>query len=113
MPNAAPTLIYDGDCGFCARSLSWGQSNLTAFPRSITSQSTEAKSSGLTAEQLAESIWIVGAGQPIGAARAAAFILKLQPNIFWRALGLVISVWPFSAIAKLVYFWVAKNRGKW
>jgi predicted DCC family thiol-disulfide oxidoreductase YuxK len=113
MPISAPTLIFDGDCGFCGRALSWGQRHLTAFPRAIASQSEEAKAAGLTQAQLEESIWIIGAGQPIAAAKAAAFILKLQPNILWRTLGWLMSVWPFSSIAKLVYFWVAKNRGKW
>lgn len=112
MPSSAPTLIYDGDCGFCKRSLAWGQRHLTAFPRAIASNTAEAKSSGLSQKQLDESIWIVGAGEPLGAAAAAAFILKLQPNLLWRALGHVMSWWPFSIVAKAIYFWVAKNRGR-
>ncbi len=112
MPNAAVTLIYDGDCGFCGRCLSWGQRNLTAFPRAIPSSSAEAKNQGLSQQQLEDSIWIVGAGEPLGAARAAAFILKLQPNVLWRIAGLLMSIWPISYFAKKVYFWVAKNRGR-
>lgn len=113
MSGTAPTLIYDGDCGFCKRSLAWGQRHLTAFPRAIASNSAEAKSSGLSQKQLDESIWIIGAGKPLGAAEAAAFILKLQPNVLWRALGLAMSIWPLSIFARAAYFWVAKNRGKW
>lgn len=112
MPNSAVTLIYDGDCGFCGRCLAWGQRNLTAFPRAIASSSAEAKQQGLSQSQLEESIWIVGAGEPIGAARAAAFILKMQPNILWRAAGWLMSIWPISFFAKKFYFWVAKNRGR-
>jgi predicted DCC family thiol-disulfide oxidoreductase YuxK len=113
MPSSAPTLIYDDDCGFCKRSLAWGQRNLMAFPRAIASSSEEAKESGLNQKQLDESIWIIGIEKPLGAAAAAAFILKLQPNLLWRALGLAMSIWPFSVAARAVYFWVAKNRGKW
>jgi predicted DCC family thiol-disulfide oxidoreductase YuxK len=113
MPSSAPTLIYDADCGFCKRSLAWGQKNLTAFPRAIASSSAEAQSSGLSQDQLDESIWIIGLARPVGAERAAAFILNLQPNILWRALGIAISIWPFSVLARASYFWVAKNRGKW
>ncbi len=112
MPASAPTLIYDGDCGFCKRSLAWGQRNLTAFPRAIALQSTEAKQSGLTPSQLEESIWIVGIEKPLGAAEAAAFILKLQPDVLWRTLGLLMSAWPIKVIARWVYFWVARNRGR-
>jgi predicted DCC family thiol-disulfide oxidoreductase YuxK len=113
MPSSAPTLIYDDECGFCKRSLVWGQRNLMAFPRAISSRSEEAKESGLNQKQLDESIWIIGIAKPLGAAAAAAFILKLQPNLLWRALGLAMSIWPFSIAARAVYFWVAKNRGKW
>jgi predicted DCC family thiol-disulfide oxidoreductase YuxK len=112
MPASTPTLIYDGDCGFCKRSLAWGQRNLTAFPRAIPSQSVEAKRSGLTQAQLEESIWIIGIERPLAAAEAATFILKLQPNASWRALGLLMSIWPISVIARAVYFWVARNRGR-
>ena len=112
MPASAPTLVYDGDCGFCKRSLAWGQRNLTAFPRAIPSQSVEAKHAGLTQAQLDESIWIIGIEKPLPAAEAAAFILKLQPNLLWRALGLLMSIWPISRIARAVYFWVARNRGR-
>jgi predicted DCC family thiol-disulfide oxidoreductase YuxK len=113
MPSSTPTLIYDGDCGFCKRSLAWGQRNLMAFPRAIASSSEEARKSGLTQRQLDESIWIIGLPKPLGAAEAAAFILKLQPNLLWRALGLAMSIWPLSVAARAVYFWVAKNRGNW
>jgi predicted DCC family thiol-disulfide oxidoreductase YuxK len=112
MPDSTPTLIYDGDCGFCKRSLAWGQRNLTAFPRAIASSSTEAKASGLAQKQLDESIWIIGIDKPLGAAEAAAFILKLQPNFLWRTLGTIMTWWPFSLVAKATYFWVAKNRGR-
>jgi predicted DCC family thiol-disulfide oxidoreductase YuxK len=112
MPSSAITLIFDGDCGFCQRSLEWGQRNLTAFPRAISSRSAEAKSSGLSQKQLDESIWIIGTNKPLGAAEAAAFILRMQPNILWRTLGFVMTIWPISRIAKAAYFWVAKNRGR-
>lgn len=112
MPDSAPTLIYDGDCGFCRRSLAWGQRHLTAFPRAIPSQSVEAKNAGLTQAQLEESIWIIGTEKPLGAAEAAAFILRMQPNLLWRLLGISMSIWPISRIARAVYFWVARNRGR-
>lgn len=112
MPETAPTLIYDGDCGFCGRCLTWGLRHFMAFPRAIPSASTEAKTFGLSEKQLAESIWIVGINKPLPAAKAVAFILKMQPNVFWRALGIAMSIWPISFLAKRVYFWVAKNRGR-
>jgi predicted DCC family thiol-disulfide oxidoreductase YuxK len=113
MPEKQPTLIYDGDCGFCKRSLAWGQRHLTAFPKAIASSSTEARQSGLTQKQMTESIWIIGIEEPLGAAEAAAFILRLQPNFLWRLLGVAMTIWPISLWAKTLYFWVAKNRGKW
>lgn len=112
MPVSAPTLIYDGDCGFCKRSLAWGQRNLTAFPRAIPLDSVEARQSGLAKAKLEASIWIIGIERPLAAAQAAAFILKLQPNVLWRALGYLMSLWPISVIARAVYFWVARNRGR-
>lgn len=112
MPTSDPTLIYDGDCGFCRRSLAWGQRNLTAFPRAIAANTAEARKAGLSRNQLAESIWIIGPDRPLAAAEAAAFILKLQPNVLWRGLGYLMSIWPISVISRAVYFWVARNRGR-
>lgn len=83
-----------------------------AFPKAIPSASEEAKASGLSEAQLAESIWIIGAGAPLPAAKAVAFILKMQPNPLWRIAGHLMSIWPISFFAKRVYFWVAKNRGR-
>jgi predicted DCC family thiol-disulfide oxidoreductase YuxK len=112
MPASKPTLIYDGDCGFCGRCLTWGLRHFMAFPKAIPSKSDEAKASGLTEAQLAESIWIIGAGNPLPAAKAVAFILKMQPNLLWRIAGRLMSTWPVSFFAKRAYFWVAKNRGR-
>ena len=112
MSAKGPTLIYDGECGFCGRVLTWGLRHFMAFPRAIASSSDEAKTHGLSEQQLAESIWIVGAGTPLPAAKAAAFILKMQPNPLWRIAGFVMSLWPISYLAKKAYFWVAKNRGR-
>ena len=105
-----PVLIYDGDCGFCRQCLDWGLRNLTAFPAYLASQDARAKEFGLTEAELAAQVWLVGGGLRLGGASAVAYLLRMQPNLGWRILGvLMVAALPIS---NLIYKWVAKNRGK-
>ncbi|MFM6963062.1 MAG: thiol-disulfide oxidoreductase DCC family protein [Micrococcales bacterium] len=108
--SANPVLIYDGECGFCKQSLAWGQRNLTAFPAAIPSQDARAKVLGLSQAELDSQVWLVGGGLRLGGARAVAYMLRRQPQIWWQALGILAVI--FLPISNLLYRWVAKNRGR-
>lgn len=111
-----PVLIYDGECGFCRQSLSWGQRKLKAFPASLPSQDARAKILGLSEGELAAQVWLVGgklrSGKALrlGGARAIAYIFRMQPSLGWRILGWLMLVG--LPISNIVYLIVAKNRGK-
>jgi predicted DCC family thiol-disulfide oxidoreductase YuxK len=70
----------------------------------------------VTVEQAQRSIWLVSTANsdftPLPANRAAAFILKNDPNPVWKLFGFVMDLPGIRILARLVYFAVAKNRAK-
>jgi len=70
----------------------------------------------VTLDQARQSIWLVSTANshfaPLPANRAAAFILKNDPNPIWRALGFVIDLPGLRMISRKAYYTVAKNRAK-
>ena len=105
-------LITDGDCGFCqrtaaklARIVSKGWTNVP---------STElAESYGLTAEQLAQSVWLIEfAGSEVNkyrGAKAVGKVLRMRGGL-WGAVGWLTFIPPTSWVAAGLYRLVANNR---
>lgn len=107
--SALPVLIYDGDCGFCTRSvrwatrlpvrmrvLPWQQANLTAYRTT-------------TARAQHEVLWVSVTGRVTGGAEAVAEMLKsgTQPCPIF---GWIISAPVARSFAEWGYRWVANNR---
>ncbi len=105
-------LITDGDCGFCqrtaaklARIVSKGWTNVPSTKLS--------ESYGLTAEQLAHSVWLiehtdVGVKKYRGA-KAVGKILRIRGGL-WGAVGWLTFIPPTSWVAAGLYRLVANNR---
>jgi predicted DCC family thiol-disulfide oxidoreductase YuxK len=109
-------LIFDADCAFCQACVRWGNRNLRAFPKTAGFQQLDLSLGPVTAEQAQRSIWLVSTANsdfaPLPANRAAAFILKNEPNPLWMALGHFMDIPGIRLISRAVYYCVAKNRGK-
>ena len=101
-------LLYDGACGFCSRSVRWvqtGRRPVEVAPY----QRVDLDAYGLTTYQLDAQAYWVGDGSPVGGAAAVGMALRAAGG--GRAvLGRVLLVWPFSAVARVVYRIVARNR---
>ena len=112
--TAKPVLIYDGDCKFCQLSLEFGIRHMKIFPLYVAFQKIEPSSFGLTEKQVRSEIWLVDNGPHqnlrLGGHLAAAAILQMQANLFYRVAGFLMKTPPTSWIAKIVYHWIAKNR---
>jgi predicted DCC family thiol-disulfide oxidoreductase YuxK len=109
-------LIFDADCAFCQACVRWGNRNLRGFPRAVGFQNLDLTMGPVTLQQAQQSIWLVSTANsdftPLPANRAAAFILKNDPNPLWRLLGFAMDLRGIRVIARFAYFKVAKNRAK-
>lgn len=104
------TLVYDGDCGFCTRSVrALGQLRL-AQPRVVAYQHADLAALGLTREQSEHQVqWVAADGSVDGGAQAVARLL-LASGLPWSLAGAVLRVPPFRWLAALAYRLVADNR---
>jgi predicted DCC family thiol-disulfide oxidoreductase YuxK len=106
-------LIFDRDCAFCQSCVAWGKRNLKKFPQAIGYQDLDMSKYGLTEENGRISIWLIPeSSKPLDANLAVAAILQGEPNYFWRLLGYLMNSYWIKPVARNLYFWVAKNRGK-
>jgi len=107
-------LIYDGDCQFCQLSLEFGIRHMKTFPSYVAFQKIDPALFGLTVEQVRSQIWLVrsehNVNSSIGGHLAAAALLQMQGNLFYRLAGLLMKTPPISWLAKLAYGWIAQNR---
>jgi predicted DCC family thiol-disulfide oxidoreductase YuxK len=111
--NAALTshvLIYDGDCAFCTLWVNRLRSWLPAFPETKTSQSVSLDDYALSAEDVAKYAWYVTRTHQYAGHLAASALLRAQPVLGLRLLGVLIATPPISWIAALVYSFVSRFR---
>ncbi|MEU2348153.1 DCC1-like thiol-disulfide oxidoreductase family protein [Modestobacter sp. NPDC049651] len=106
----APTLVFDGDCGFCSRVAEVARRVLPAGCAVVPWQWADLAALGVTAAQAqAEVLWVDRDGAVSGGARAVARGLRAA-GLPWSLLGLLLSVPPVRWLAPPVYRLVAANR---
>jgi predicted DCC family thiol-disulfide oxidoreductase YuxK len=84
------------------------------FPLYVAFQKIEPSSFGLTEKQVRSEIWLVD-NEPdqnlrLGGHLAAAAILQMQANLFYRVAGFLMKTPPTSWLARVSYSWIARNR---
>lgn len=106
------TLLFDGTCGFCTRSVEWikahdPEGRIDAIP----SQAPDAIARhGLTRADVAGAVWAIDRhGRRFHSAAAASQVL-LALGGPWRAVGALYAVPPLAWLAELGYWLVARNR---
>ncbi|MEB3368115.1 thiol-disulfide oxidoreductase DCC family protein [Saccharopolyspora mangrovi] len=104
-----PVLIYDGDCGFCTRSVRLAV-RLPVRMRVRTWQETDLAALGATEDRARrEVLWVDRTGGVFGGAAAVAELLK-SCRAPWPALGWITSAPLVRTLAAHAYRWVADNR---
>ncbi|MCB1055501.1 MAG: DUF393 domain-containing protein [Acidobacteria bacterium] len=113
---ATATLVFDGDCGFCTRTVLWLGERWARPVRSVPWQSADLAALGLTEEQTRRAAWWVGAADETprrrgGGHRAVAYALgACRPP--WPVLGWILRAPPpLSWIFAAGYRLVARFRG--
>ena len=106
----SPTLVFDGDCGFCSRAAEVARRVLPPGCDVVPWQRADLAALGVTAERAqAEVVWVDRDGAVSGGASAVARGLRAA-GLPWALLGAVLSVPPLSWLAPPVYRLVAANR---
>lgn len=108
-------LVFDGDCGFCTTAVRWLERTLPAAPPTIPFQWADLDDLGLTTDEAAERVWLIatdgeGSLHQYGGYLAVSVILRHQPALGWRFLGVLMDTVPFSFAADLGYRLVARYR---
>ncbi len=106
-------LVYDGQCGFCRKSLRLAH---RWFPAGWDAVPSATESFGLNPTQLADSVWWVET-DPAGTLRhyrghrAVAALLR-NAGGHWELIGRLLLVPPMSWCVELAYRLVAHNRSR-
>ena len=108
---AKPTLIYDGECGFCSRWIERWRLSTGDRVDYVTSQEAAPKFPGISAEELAEAVqWIGADGERLSGA-PAVFAALATASASGRALRTLYGDTPaFARAADAAYATVARNR---
>jgi predicted DCC family thiol-disulfide oxidoreductase YuxK len=109
-----PWLIFDGDCGFCTSSATWGAARLHRRDRRDAElrpwQYTDLAALGTTPERAAQEVlWVAPTGEVRGGAAAVASWLRYAGGAYAVA-GRAMELPGVRSLAAAVYRLVARNR---
>jgi len=104
------TLVFDGDCGFCTRSVALMPKSIARTTEVVPYQRADLASLGLTAEQCAEAVqWVADDGSHASGATACARALQVG-SLPLRIIGTLLLLPPLSWLSAALYRVVAANR---
>lgn len=102
-------LVYDGDCGFCMRSLGWAR-RLGATCPAQPWQALDLAALGLSQDDVVEAAWYVDGSRRWRGHEAIARTLMSSRHGVVRMLGRVVGSRVLRPVGTRVYAWVAHNR---
>ena len=105
-----PTLLYDGECALCRRTVEWIRRTLPVQPDLQPFQSVDLDAFGVSRAEASRSIqWIEPSGR-VSAAHVAAARLLIYNGWPWALLGRLMFLPPLSWLAAAAYRLVAWGR---
>lgn len=105
-------MFYDGECGFCRRSVRVMRERVRRCPPAVPYQSADLAAHGLTAGQCAAAVQYVDSrGRVRGGADAVARVL-VDAGLPWSPVGRLMLVPGVIHLARAAYRWVASNRSR-
>ncbi|PSK91371.1 putative DCC family thiol-disulfide oxidoreductase YuxK [Murinocardiopsis flavida] len=104
-----PVLIYDGDCGFCTRSVRFAE-RLAAGVVPVPWQATDLVALGTSEERARREVLLIEEEDIVyGGARAVSALLRRSRGT-WRAAGYAMALPGIRSAASLAYRGIAANR---
>jgi alpha-1,6-mannosyltransferase len=108
--DRVPVFLFDGDCGFCTRSVHLIEKWIPTRAEIVPWQHVDLAGLGVSRMQAEhEVVWIAPDARVDGGAQAIARLL-LDAGRGWVALGVAIRIPPFRWLAQLAYRLIAINR---
>jgi predicted DCC family thiol-disulfide oxidoreductase YuxK len=106
-----PTLVFDGDCGFCTASVEWLKRWCRPAVRFVPWQRLDLAAHGLTEAQVAAAVqWLPQSDARIRPGAAAVARVLLRSRWPWRPIGVLMLTPPISWGAAAVYRLISANR---
>jgi predicted DCC family thiol-disulfide oxidoreductase YuxK len=110
MPTTLPTLVFDGDCGFCT-SVARHFEKRSFTPLSIVAwQRANLAEFGLTPEQTAAQVYLVTPDGQFAGAECFAELMRIQGDWFHKAVAWGMRLPGTRSLCAWGYRQVAKNR---
>lgn len=105
-----PVLVFDGDCGFCTRSVEFMKRHIPTSATILAWQRADLDALGTSRTRARyELLWVCETGEVYGGAQAVARAL-CDAGGTWALLGYTLRVPPVRWAAALAYRAVAANR---
>jgi len=110
-PPGEPMLVFDGECGFCRRSVRWLY-KLRATSPSVPYQDVELSRWGLSVSDAADAAWFVADGRRWRGHEAIAQVLR--SSTWWpvRWVGRLLATPAARPLASRAYAWLSANRSR-
>lgn len=105
-------LIFDGDCGFCTTTANYIKANSSVAIEIHPWQWIELAAYGLTKAQASLKVQMFANGKTFGGHKAFAKLLRIQKQWWFKLLGGILVIPPFSWGARVGYYFIAKYRHK-
>lgn len=108
--TSTPTLVYDGNCGVCLRSVDWLRRRLVRPVHLVASQDIDLARYDLTQADVARAAWWIDErGRKLAGHRAIAHALGACRRA-WPGVGWALRLPPISQLAWLGYRLMARWR---
>ena len=109
---AGPVLIFDGECGFCRRSVRILRSRARRLPSIVAWQTINPEDFGTTEAECRAAVQHVGSDGRVRAGADAIARLLREAGQPWSIVGRVMAMPGAIQIARIIYRWVARNRSR-
>ena len=103
-----PTLLFDGDCGFCSASVEWLKQKVEF--EAVPFQFSKYQQFGISESEMNSQVWLIDDGEKFGGAVAFARLLGKSQVVWLRIIGAFLLLPGVKFIAQKVYALVANYR---
>lgn len=107
----APTVIYDGDCGFCRSCVDVMQRRIRPRATAVAWQECDVVTMGLTAQQCSAALQFVSVSGDVSSGSRAVMAMLRTSRAPWTWMGAVGDAPGIAWVADVIYRTVAANRG--
>jgi predicted DCC family thiol-disulfide oxidoreductase YuxK len=106
-----PTMLYDGACGFCTRTMELAVARLPDRVTWVPYQSADLPAYGISEVEAARSVHLVDPSGRVEHGSAAVARVLVHAGGAWALLGRLLLVPPVSLVAEVAYRLVGRFRG--